>query len=252
MGRFIDLTGQKFGRLTVIRQGKNIVSPTTNRSYVAWLCLCDCQLKLPTERQKLKLITGESLRSGKIKSCGCLHQETARENGKKAKKYNVYDVSGNYGIGWTINTNAEFYFDLEDYDKIKNYCWNESTSGYIETVYKNKRLGMHRIIMGVVKFEDQVDHIHGTDSIKDNRKNNLRIVNNSQNQMNKQIQQNNTSGVTGVFFHRVTNKWAVQININGKQTYLGEYEDFDEAVKIRKEAEEKYFGEFSYDNSQAI
>ena len=33
------------------------------------------------------------------------------------KKSNIYDLSGEYGVGWTSNTNEEFYFDLEDYDK---------------------------------------------------------------------------------------------------------------------------------------
>ena len=37
------------------------------------------------------------------------------------KKYNRYDLSGEYGIGWTTNTNHVFYFDLEDYEKIKDY-----------------------------------------------------------------------------------------------------------------------------------
>lgn len=40
--------------------------------------------------------------------------------------------------------------------------------------------------------------------------------------------------------------------VNYKDIYLGYYKDFDEAVKVRKEAEEKYFGEYSYDNSQRM
>ena len=37
------------------------------------------------------------------------------------KKYNTYDLSGEYGIGYT-SKGEEFYFDLDDYDKIKDYC----------------------------------------------------------------------------------------------------------------------------------
>ena len=52
------------------------------------------------------------------------------------RKYNRYDLeSQEYGIGWTSNTNEEFWFDKEDYDKIKNYCWNyhkNKHGGYIE------------------------------------------------------------------------------------------------------------------------
>ena len=60
-----------------------------------------------------------------MKSCGCLQKESEIKNGKRNHKTNVYDLNGEYGIGWTFNTNKMFYFDLTDYDLIKNYCWFE-------------------------------------------------------------------------------------------------------------------------------
>lgn len=45
----------------------------------------------------------------------------SNKGGKKNKRYNRYDLTGEYGIGYT-NQGVEFYFDLEDYDKIKEYC----------------------------------------------------------------------------------------------------------------------------------
>lgn len=64
MGKLIDLTGKKFGRLTVIKrtgsnEGKRII----------YLCKCECG--------KEKIIRGDNLRNGKTKSCGCLHNELA-------------------------------------------------------------------------------------------------------------------------------------------------------------------------------
>ena len=47
---------------------------------------------------------------------------------KHNKKYNWYDLSGEFGIGFTQN-DILFYFDLEDYDKIKNYCWRFNEYG---------------------------------------------------------------------------------------------------------------------------
>ena len=38
------------------------------------------------------------------------------------RKENIYDLSGEFGIGYCTNTGSPFYFDLEDYNKIKNYC----------------------------------------------------------------------------------------------------------------------------------
>ena len=59
MGRLIDLTGQKFGRLTVIKRGLN-----GKRGQTKWLCRCDCGTE--------KIIDGEHLKRGTTKSCGCL------------------------------------------------------------------------------------------------------------------------------------------------------------------------------------
>lgn len=61
MNKFIDLTGQRFGRLTVIKRVEN-----NKYGSVQWLCLCDCGTK--------KIILGICLRGG-TKSCGCLHDE---------------------------------------------------------------------------------------------------------------------------------------------------------------------------------
>ena len=60
---------------------------------------------------------------------------------------------------------------------------------------------------------------------------------------------NNTSGHKGVTFDKSRNKWMAHIKLNGKHKTLGRFVKFEDAVKARKEAEEKYFGEYSYDNS---
>ena len=65
MGKFEDLTGQRFGYLTVIKKaGKN------KSDKILWLCKCDCG--------KLKIIQGASLKNGRTKSCGCLRKKGAR------------------------------------------------------------------------------------------------------------------------------------------------------------------------------
>lgn len=52
---------------------------------------------------------------------------------------------------------------------------------------------------------------------------------------------NNTSGAKGVSWSKSRQLWEVGIQIHGKKIHLGRYADFTEAVKVRKEAEEKYF-----------
>lgn len=238
-----DLTGQKFGRLTVIQRGPNGIQPN-GASYTQWWVKCDCGQTPPF------LVRGSSLtyKNSRTKSCGCLHRETAAALGHANKKYNTYDLSGEFGIGYT-SKGETFYFDLEDYDKIKDYCWYLDGQGRVMTndPATRKHIFMHRLIMGVDDPKEQIDHIkHDT---RDNRKSYLRIVSNSQNNMNKSFQSNNTSGKIGVYFSNNKQKWVPEIMINKKKIYLGVYDTFDEAVAARKEAEEKYFGKYSYENS---
>ena len=107
---------------------------------------------------------------------------------------------------------------------------------------------MHRV---VTKCPDvlMVDHIHGKKTRNDNRKSNLRICTNQQNNFNKGLRKDNTSGITGVSWNKRDKVWVVTMRLNGKNRHLGQSTNFNEAIKIRKSAEEKYFGEFSYDNS---
>lgn len=66
-----DLTGQKFGRLTVVKLDEETPqSPTKNGNFrVRWWCKCDCG------NTELKSVLSSHLTSGKIQSCGCLHHE---------------------------------------------------------------------------------------------------------------------------------------------------------------------------------
>lgn len=70
MEKYIDLTGQRFGKLTVIEK-----ADFKHGNGVFWKCLCDCN--------NIKYAKTGQLRSGHVRSCGCLF----RENGTKDKKY---------------------------------------------------------------------------------------------------------------------------------------------------------------------
>ena len=66
-----------------------------------------------------------------------------------------------------------------------------------------------------------------------------------ENTKNKSIAKNNTSGISGVSFHKKTGKWQVKININKKEKYFGIYDSFEEAKIKRLKLEIKYYGEFA-------
>jgi hypothetical protein len=72
MRKLIDLTGQRFGKLTVIkRAGKQGKIPT-------WDCCCECG--------RTKTIRGDTLKNGSIRSCNCLRKETVASHGTSYTK----------------------------------------------------------------------------------------------------------------------------------------------------------------------
>ena len=241
----VDLTGKTINKLIVLRQGPDYV--LGERRQPQWYCKCSCGN--PDEI----LVLGQELNSGKRKSCGCALKDVYANNNK-------YDLTGEYGI-CTMADGNKFLFDLEDYDKIKNHVWHIVGHGYVGCTInyhkneksKHKNLMLHRYIMGVdsVDWEIQVvDHING--DVLDNRKCNLRLGTQEQNSYNQKTPKNNNSGVKGVYYYKKNKKWGVKIRINGSYTFLGLFENFEDAVKVRKEAEDLYYGEWSYDNSQKI
>lgn len=177
----------------------------------------------------------------------------------KLTNRNIYDLSRDYGIGFT-SKGQEFYFDLEDYQLVSQYIWYIDNHGYVRTNInengKRTYLFMHHLVMGVMEKNILVDHIHGYNTTNDNRKSNLRIATKSQNNINQKTRKDNSSGIKGVNkkIDRIKGKeyeyWYARIQVDNKRINLGRYKTFEEAVKARKDAEEKYFGEWSYDNSQ--
>lgn len=84
--------------------------------------------------------------------------------------------------------------------------------------------------------ENEVDHINRIRN--DDRWRNLREVSHLCNSRNRNLQKNNTSGITGVYRNVARNKWCATIKIKGRAKNLGYYVEFDEAVCARLAAEQ--------------
>lgn len=245
MSKMIDLTNRIFGRLKVLKRANDYIYPDGSKR-VQWLCECCCKDKTKV------IVKANDLRSGHTQSCGCIQREvTAERNRIDSKKTNPYDDCGKYMIGYTFK-GEPFYVDKEDYSKIENICWSKDDNGYIVGTQNGKGVKMHRLIMGVDNPKLDVDHLGGVPTRNNNRKYNLRITTRSQNAENQKVRSTNTSGVTGVCWNKKSNKWVAGIMVQGKKIHLGYFENFDDAVISRKEAEKKYFKEYAYDYSQEM
>ena len=168
----------------------------------------------------------------------------------KTKPRNYYDlISQEYGIGYCKN-GYEFYFDKNDYELIKDYNWGKSGGGYITTRDGEslKTILMHSLILNFISSKEKmIDHKNRKRN--DNRRENLRIVTNTQNIMNMSTYQKtlDKSGVKGVTFDKTKNKWQATIRLNRKLIKLGHFEkhDLESAIVCRLMAEKEYFGEYS-------
>ena len=117
--------------------------------------------------------------------------------------------------------------------------------GYIQVKINTRSYKIHQLIF-FIKYgyiPKEIDHINGIRN--DNRIENLRAVTTSQNQQNSKIGKNNTSGYKNVTWDYLVKKWRVQINIKGKNKYLGVFEDLELADLVAQEARNKYHGEFA-------
>ena len=236
-----DISGWKMSehgvpdsQLTVLYQTDDYIDRAGHRQ-ARYLCECSCG------SGKAIIASPNDIKRGNTKSCGCRTKEL---NSKRQKKYNTYDLSGEYGIGYCSNTDSRFYFDLQDYDLIKDYCWAEVVYGkskYHELrapIDRNTSIRMHMLLRGVTCD-------HADRNPLNNRRSNLRPATIEENNRNRSLFQNNTSGITGVSFEPSRNSWRARIYFNNKRHELGVFKEKDDAIRARLQAEAKYYKEFA-------
>ena len=215
-------------RIRVIKQVEDYIT-STGSHYAQWLCECLCE-----EHNQL-VVMGQDLRSGHTKSCGCYGREKLIAASKKYNRYEKrYDESGEYYVGWTTNTNKEFYFDVDDYESIKEHCWFESwnkdkTYNFIMSHIDGQNVRLHQFVFG-----KRVDH--KDKNALNNRKNNLRIATHQENCWNRGAHRDGSSGVAGVCWAKREELWRAYITIDGKQKNLGYFDSKDGAIKARLES----------------
>lgn len=229
--------GDVYGMLTVLGDGEPYIPPN-GRKRKRVHCICECGNEIDIRPETLTKRNGS-------KSCGCLQKKAVSE---LSKEYNTYDLSGEYGIGYTANGN-KFYFDLDDYDKIKDYCWNYDGLYVITHDSKTTTLRMHKLLMmnEIDEIRKNVDHKNG---IKyDNRRSvNLRPCTHEENACNTERPTN--TGWQGVIYKDGFYCTSISKNKNLLESY--KFDNLKDAVNKRIELEEKYYGEFSFYKSRVI
>lgn len=118
---------------------------------------------------------------------------------------------------------------------------------YVHVMIDRKIYKAHRLVWFYVHKKwpkNELDHRDG--HRHSNGIHNLREATRSQNEMNKPLQKNSTSGFKGVNYHRASEKWQVRIGIGkGKRISLGYFSSPEEAYSAYLAAQPKYHGEFA-------
>lgn len=236
---FIDMTGWVMSehgvpdsRLIVVERDEN----NSCRKKARWNCKCTCG----SDRDVVA--TGTAIRLGKVRSCGCLERElTIARN--KAGHETTYEETDDGYIIHCKNSTLVAYIDKEDYELVKDYTWNirdrdNGYSGYrsISTRINGKTVTLCALLTGY----DYCDHID-RDPLN-NRRSNLREATHTENMRNCSKRRDNTSGYIGVIWNKRAKKWEAQLSLAHKNLHLGKFEDKEEALRARLEAELKYFG----------
>ncbi len=135
--------------------------------------------------------------------------------------------------------------DDEDYASLSKYKWSVSSLSwsspncrYARRFVVRKSIFMHRQIIGALDGQE-TDHVNRNGL--DNQRRNLRIATRSQNGFNRGMQSNNTSGETGIVWHRRNKKWQAQAMIDRKMHYLGQFESITDAIRARHEFNQSAF-----------
>jgi len=205
--------GSVVGRLTVLSVvGRNKIGCKL------WECLCSCGNK--------KIIPSSSLNSKLTQSCGCLYNEikgkqAVKHNKRHTKEYNIWSAMKQR----CKNPKTE-YFNLYGGRGISVCERWESFKNFYED-------------MGECPEGMSLDRI---DVDGDYEKSNCRWVTNSQQSFNTRKSKNNTSGKTGVLFHKASGKWIAKITKNGEHKHLGVFDSKEDAIRAREKAELDMFG----------
>lgn len=173
-----------------------------------------------------------------IRRCGKILKRTTKD------KNEIIDRGSYYEMVLYNNKSKEIartIFSKNQLKKVKKYKWHLSGCGYASARISGALVFLHQLILGK-KEGFKTDHKDRNPL--NNLNNNLRFANKSQNAMNR--------NVMGIHWRKDRKKWQARIKINYRIKHLGLFKRKSEALKARKQAELKYFGEFAYKYRERI
>lgn len=197
-----DLTGQTFGKLTVIEKAESSGSGTR------WLCRCECGNE--------RIVFASNLKCGHTVSCGC-----AKEKDLTGKKFGMLtvirrsDKRNPRGKRTTPQWECQCECGAITY-KATDTLTNDEYNACFACAQK----------YAAEKARAEAGFVAGTQITK------LTVGG---------AESNNASGFRGVYYDRKTGKWRARLRLKGKLMNFGSFYNIEDAIEARKKAEEEYF-----------
>ena len=172
------------------------------------------------------------------------------------RQFKFYADYGSTIEMWAVIDGYDNY-QVSTFGRVKNSKYKriikarlDTNEYYIVDLHKNNKrqtMRVHRLVS--ITFINNLSNKLCVDHIDRNPKNNnisnLRWATNSENNMNRTVQTNNTSGITGVYQHKNSQKWCAVIKIDGIRKNLGIFASIEAAKKARVNAVNRLFKEFA-------
>ena len=221
MGKIIDLTGKRFGKLLV----KQFYGTSSSNRQAMWLCQCDCGREI-------------------IRNSTCLRNKSITKSCGMPGCNNVYFEENGHIVGLT-SKGERYLLDKENYSTICNFTWiRDIARGYIyaRKTHSKRAIYMHHLIINAPI--GRIDHKNLNKA--DNRKDNLRICTVQQNSFNRRKNLGKHLSIyKGVTQNSKRNKYIAQIRKDDRIYRLGRYDNEIEAALAYNKAAIEFFGEFA-------
>lgn len=156
---------------------------------------------------------------------------------KITKGVDYWEIENGYVSFSVVNSENMAMCDIKDWEQVKGKRWALGTNGYPMARIDNRKVPLHSFLMPK-HFGYVIDHING--NRLDNRRENLRYASLRVNAINQLGRKYTITGHKGIEKRR-SGRYAPYISFDGKKLCLGTYDTLEEAIVVRKEAEEKYY-----------
>ena len=178
------------------------IGKRTKNKNVLWECQCTCG-------NKVYALSG-NLKKGSIKSCGCLNDELRRSRFK--------DLTGYENENFKVIERDQSRNQRVDWRCLCKHCGNDT-----------------------ILNSTQIEQYNSCGCLKKGAsKEYMASITNREAKKNDKPTKRSTTGVRGVYFNKRKSTYQAFINVNKKSIYLGSSKNFDEVVKLRKDAEVEY------------